>query len=95
MRGSEYERRGRAIDEVSGQTRTHVDGFGMQQSPELCAMNLSAGGKRRANPSLRVQSEAMWQHGSPLSPRSGMGVAKISAMRVVDPSTQPGQEEAE
>jgi hypothetical protein len=95
VRGSEYGRRGRVIDEVSGQTRTHVDGFGMQQSPGLCATTLSASGKRRANPSLRVRSEATWQHRTSLSPLSGMGVAVISAMRVADPSAQPGQKEAE
>ncbi len=34
-RGSGCGRRSRVIDEVSGRTRTHVDGFGMQQSPRL------------------------------------------------------------
>ncbi len=95
VRGSEYGRRNRVIDEVSGQTRTHVDGFGMQQSPGLCAITLSASGKRRANPSLRIRSEATWQHRTSLSPRSGMSVAEVSAMRVADRSAQPGQEEAE
>ena len=83
------------IDEVSGQTRTHVDGFGMQQPPELCAITLSASGKRLSNPLLRVRSEATQQHRTPLSLRYGMGVAMISAMRVADPSAQPRQEEAE
>ena len=95
VHGSECGRRGRVIDEVSGQTRTYVDGFGMQQSPGLCATTLSASGKRRANPSLRVRSVAIWQHRAPLSPRSGMGVAVIFAMRVADPSAQPGQEDVE
>jgi len=93
-RGSEYGRRGRVIDEVSGQTRTHVDGFGMQQPPELCAITLSASGKRLSNPLLRVRSEATQQHRTSLSLRYGMGVAMTSAMRVADPSAQPGQEEA-
>lgn len=93
--GSEYGRRGRVIDEVSGRIRTHVDGFGMQRSPGLCAAPLSASGKRRTNPPLNVWSRAASQHRTSLSPRSGMGVAVISAMRVADPSAQPGQEEAE
>jgi hypothetical protein len=94
-RGSGFGRRGRVIDEVSGQIRTHVDGFGMQQSPRLCATTLSASGKGLANSSLRVGSKATWRHRTSLSPRSGMGVAVIFAMRVADPSAQPGQEEAE
>ena len=93
--GASTGRRGGVIDEVSGQTRAHVDGFGMRQSPGLSATNLSASGKSRANPSLRVRSEVTWQRGAPLSPLSGMGVAVISAMRVADPSAQPGQKEAE
>jgi hypothetical protein len=95
VRGSECGRRSRVIDEVSEQTRTHVDGFGMQQSPRLCATNLSASGKRRANPLLKIRSKATWQHRASLSPRSGMGVAEYSAMRVADTSAQPGQRETE
>ncbi len=94
-RGSGFGRRGRVIDEVSGQTRTHVDGFGMQQSPGLCATTLSASGKRLANSSLRVRSEATRRLRKSLSPRSGMSVAEVSAMRVVYPAVQSGQEEAE
>ena len=94
-RGSEYGRRGRVIDEVSGQTRTHVDGYGMQQLPRRCATTLSASGNRFANPSLRAHSEATSRHRASLSPRSGMSVAVICAMRVADPSAQPGQEEAQ
>jgi hypothetical protein len=94
-RGSGFGRRGRVIDEISGQTRTHMDGFGMQQSPRLCATTLSACGKKLANLSLRVGSKAAWRHRTSLSPRSGMGVAVIFAMRVADPSAQPGQEDVE
>jgi hypothetical protein len=92
---SERERRSRTIDEVSGRTRTHLDGFGMQQSPRLCATSLSSSGKRLANPLSGVRSEALRQRCARLSPRYGMGVAVFSAMRAADPSAQPGQEEAE
>jgi len=95
LRGSEFGRRDRVIDVVSGQTRTYVDGFGMQQSLKFCATTRSSSGKKPANSALRARSEATRRHGSPISPRSGMGVATFFAMRVADPSAQPGQEEAE
>ena len=92
---SERERHSRAIYEVSGRTRTHLDGFGMRQLPRFCAASLSSGGNKLANPLSGVRSEAIQQHRARLSPRYGMGVAVFSAMRVDDPSAQLGQEEAE
>ena len=94
-RESERERHSRAIYEVSGRTRTHLDGFGMRQLPRLCAASLSSSGNKLANPLSGVRSEAVQQHRVQLSPRYGMGVAVFSAMRVDDPSAQLGQEEAE
>jgi len=85
----------RAIYEVSGRTRTHLDGFGMRQLPRLCAASLSSSGNQLANSPSGVRSEAVRQHRARLSPRYGMSVAVFSAMRVDDPSAQLGQEEAE
>ena len=85
----------RAIYEVSGRTRTHLDGFGMQQLPRLCAASLSSSGNQLANSPSGVRSEAVRQHRARFSPRYGMGVAVFSAMRVDEPSAQLGQEEAE
>jgi hypothetical protein len=59
--------------------------------PDICATSLSPSGKRRANPSLRVRSKATRRHRTSLSPRPGMSVAVIFAMRVADPSAQPGR----
>ena len=85
----------RAIYEVSGRTRTHLDGFGMQQLPRLCATSLSSSGNQHANSPSEVRSEAVRQHRARLFPRYGMGVAVFSAMRVDDASARLGQEEAE
>lgn len=92
---SEDGQRSRTINGVSGRTRIHLDGFGMQRSPRLCATSRSSSGKRLANPLSQARSEAIRQHRSSLSARYGMSVAVFSAMRVADPSAQPGQEEAE
>ena len=92
---SERERENRAIYEVSGRTRTHLDGFGMRQLPRLCAASLSSGGKKLANPLSGARSEALRQHRARLSVQYGMGVAVFSAMRVDDASARLGQEEAE
>lgn len=94
-RGSEHGRRGTVIDEVSGRTPSQVDGFGMQQTRELGEKTLSASGNHRGKSLFGAPFEATRRDRAPLSPRSGMSVAKIIAMRVHEPSAQPGLEEAE